>query len=182
MSEIVSILAQAFEKNRSVSFVVKQDSKKDQRIKLLMVYSLFRAYHFGKVFMNADKTACALVVDSSKKRLTFQSLIWDLKLIIQCVGLFNLPRVLKREKILKTFHPKGKFYHLWYVGVKPENQRKGLGTNVLRQILQDCNDAPIYLETSSEENFPFFEKFGFVKVIDLKQDQNILRMYKLEKS
>lgn len=65
---------------------------------------------------------------------------------------------------------------------KARKSTKRFGDKCLRQILQDCNDAPIYLETSSEENFPFFEKFGFVKVIDLKQDQNILRMYKLEKS
>lgn len=182
MSAVISILSKAFINNRSVAFVVKQDSKREKRIKLLMAYSLFKAYHFGRVFMNPEKTACALVVDSSKKKWTYQSFIWDLKLIFQCIGLFNLSRVLKREKILKTFHPKGKFYHLWYVGVLPEHQGKGLGTNVMKQIIQDCSDAPIYLETSMEENFPFYEKLGFVKVIDLKQDQNILRMYKLEKS
>ena len=109
MSAVISILSKAFINNRSVAFVVKQDSKREKRIKLLMAYSLFKAYHFGKVFMNPEKTACALVVDSSKKKWTYQSFIWDLKLIFQCIGLFNLSRVLKREKILKTFHPKGKF-------------------------------------------------------------------------
>ena len=31
-----------------------------------------------------------------------------------------------------------------------------------------------------EQNFPFYERLGFEKVIDLKQNHNILRMYKKE--
>lgn len=69
MSAVISILSKAFINNRSVAFVVKQDSKREKRIKLLMAYSLFKAYHFGRVFMNPEKTACALVVDSSKKKM-----------------------------------------------------------------------------------------------------------------
>ncbi|MDB0011446.1 GNAT family N-acetyltransferase [Crocinitomicaceae bacterium] len=174
----LSILIEAFRNNRSVKFVVKHDNKKEQRLKLLMKYSYWKALHFGSLYMNEDESACAFVVDSSKKKFAIASILWDLKLIFYCIGVFNLSRALKREKILKTFHPSGKFYHVWYIGVKEEAQGKGVGTELMNKIIMDCKDAPIHLETSMEQNFPFYERLGFEKVIDLKQDKNVLRMYR----
>jgi len=176
----LSILTEAFQENNSVQFVIKQDAKKEQRLRFLMKYSHWKATRFGKLYLNDENTACAFVIDNSKKKFSITSTIWDLRLILFCIGFTNLSRVLKREKILKTFHPSGKFYHLWYIGVKKDRQGKGLGSSMMNDLLEDCKDSPIYLETSMEKNFPFYERLGFEKVIDLKQNQSILRMYKKE--
>jgi len=176
----LSILTEAFKDNHSVQFVIKQDDKKDAKLRFLMKYSHWKATHFGKLYLNEENSACAFVIDNSKKKFSITSIVWDLRLIFFCIGISNLFRVLKREKVLKTFHPSGKFYHLWYIGVKKNQQGKGLGSLLMKQLLEDCKGSPIYLETSMEQNFPFYERLGFEKVIDLKQNHNILRMYKKE--
>jgi len=174
----LEILIDAFKDNRSVQFVVKQDGKKEERLKVLMEYSYWKATNFGTVYFIKEENACAFVIDSTKNKFSFHSVLWDLKLIFSCIGLFNLSRVLKREKILKTFHPKEKFYHLWYIGVTEEYQGKGIGSALMNEILSDCKDAPIHLETSNEKNFLFYERLGFEKLIDLQQGEFILRMFK----
>ena len=74
----------------------------------------------------------------------------------------------------KAFHPHEDFYHLWYLGVEPESQNKGIGTNFLREIIESKNDRPIYLETSTLKNIPWYEKLGFEVFHELD-----LKAYKL---
>ncbi|HEY5391120.1 MAG TPA: hypothetical protein VIJ57_03310 [Hanamia sp.] len=47
---IVDILVHSFYDNRSVNYIIKQDRKKDERIKKLMKYSFDLCHYFGDVF------------------------------------------------------------------------------------------------------------------------------------
>ncbi len=161
--QIIKILCESFEDNKSVNFVVKQDHKKDKRLKLLMRYSLFMGEHFGHIYLNKEENACAILLDSRLKSTNLQSIGWDIRLVLSCIGITNVFKVLKREGELKKLHPTQPYIHLWYIGVLKENQGKGIGSNVLKEIevLSKQESLPIYLETSTERNFPFYEKNGF---------------------
>lgn len=176
---IINILLESFSENKSVNFVVKQDKMKDKRLRILMEYSYFMSEKFGKIYLSEDKLACALLIDPIQKRTTLLSIIWDIKLLFRCIGISNLGKVLKREKSIKRNHPISNFIHLWYIGVKKNVQGKGLGTNLMNKIISDYSKIgkPIYLETSMEMNFPFYEKLGFEKVSELNDFGYDLRMY-----
>lgn len=178
MSIINEILFESFYDNKSVNFVVRQDSKKDERLKILMDYSIFMGNNFGKVYLTNDQKACAIVLDPLKKKTTLKAVLWDIKLAFSVIGINNIKKVMARENVLKKHHPKTPFIHLWYIGVRNEAQGKGLGSKLLQQIINDYPKKDIYLETSTERNFSFYKKHGFELVNDLVKDLGYhLHMY-----
>jgi ribosomal protein S18 acetylase RimI-like enzyme len=55
-------------------------------------------------------------------------------------------------------------WYLMYLGVDPEAQGNGTGSAILRESLRSVMErqaAPAYLETGTERNVRFYERFGF---------------------
>lgn len=160
---VIQLLKQSFETNKASLFVVKPGKKRPKRFEKLLRYSVFKGKTTGQVLLSDDQKACAILIESQKNKNSFSLFIKDLELIINCIGVFRLPRVLKRERIIKKHHPKDDFIHLWYLGVDPKEQGKGKGAKLLGEIktLADKKNCPIYLETSIESNHQFYTKHGF---------------------
>lgn len=59
--------------------------------------------------------------------------------------------------------PKNPHWHLGPVGVLPEHQRRGIGTDLMRRFCReiDACGSSAYLETDRPENVAFYRKFGF---------------------
>ena len=57
----------------------------------------------------------------------------------------------------------GSFYYINIIGVAPESQGQGFGGKLLRALIEKAEKEgkSIYLETETEENVKFYEKFGF---------------------
>ena len=160
---IVEILSKAFKDNNSVRFVVKQDASRQRRISRLMEYSLKMCTAFGEVWLSDDEKSCALILLPDKKKTTIKTILWDLKLAFSVIGLSRVFSVLKREALVKKDHPKIPFCYLWFIGVEPEHQGKGIGSSLLKSIVErfDLVNRPIYLETSVEANLSWYKHFGF---------------------
>jgi ribosomal protein S18 acetylase RimI-like enzyme len=64
-------------------------------------------------------------------------------------------------------HPTDRHWYLVVAGVRPEAQRRGLGSRLMRNELEmaDANGIPVYLETADPANVAFYQRFGFT-VID----------------
>lgn len=69
-----------------------------------------------------------------------------------------------RESKINKLHPKTPIYYLWFIGVNPSEQNKGIGTKLLQEVINEgrSKGRPIYLETSTLKNIPWYEKFGFI--------------------
>lgn len=160
---VINILADSFADNKSVNYIVKQDSKKAQRLLSLLEYSFDICLLFGDIFLSEDKKACALIVFPDKKITTLKSILLDAKLAISCMGLGNIKKAMDRETKIKESHPKGLMYYLWFIGVENPDQGKGIGSKLLAEVIQEgiSKGRPIYLETSTLKNIPWYEKFGF---------------------
>ena len=115
----------------------------------------------------------------SNKKTTFKSILWDIKLVVNCIGIGNISKVLKRESEIKKNHPDFPFIHLWYIGVDPNAQGKGHGTRLIQEIITDSKklNLPIYLETSNTRNFPFYEKSGFRVIHEMNSLGYSLKMF-----
>ena len=83
----------------------------------------------------------------------------------RCTG-----RVLSTMNTMDKHHPSEEHYYLPFVGVDPDHQRRGIGSAVLRPVLQRCDDerVPAYLEASSEGNRALYERNGFVVMRELR--------------
>lgn len=160
---VVDILAQSFDDNQSVNYIVQQDQNRPKRIKALMDYSFEVCYAFGKVFLSDDRKACALVLFPDQKRTSLKSILLDVKLILSSVGISNIQKALSREAKIKNLQPKELMYYLWFIGVDPKYQNTGAGTKLLNEIIEDSSrkKRQIFLETSTLKNLPWYKKFGF---------------------
>ena len=160
---VVDILTKSFDTNQSVNYIVKQDAKRAQRVSALMDYSFEVCYLFGDVFLSDDKKACVLVTYPDQKKTTLKSMLLDAKLIFSSVGLKNIKKTLARESLINKIQPKELKYYLWFIGVDPEYQNKGIGSVLLNEIIEDSEHKKrlVFLETSTLKNLPWYEKFGF---------------------
>lgn len=66
-------------------------------------------------------------------------------------------------------HPRDRHWSLEALGIRPEAQRKGLGTQLVQPILDRADSEGIYcyLETSNPANVAYYERFGFRVTTDL---------------
>jgi hypothetical protein len=160
---VVDILAESFIDNQSVNYIIKQDKKKNQRIRKLMAYSFDICYLYGEVFLTDDKSGCALILFPDKKKNNLRSILLDIKLIFSCIGIHNIKKATNRESKIKELQPKKSMYYLWFIGVASDKQNKGIGSALIKEVIKDAQSKqrPVYLETSTLKNIPWYEKFGF---------------------
>ena len=160
---IVNILTTSFDDNKSINYIIKRGPKRVQRIKALMEYSFDMCYLFGDVFLSDDKKGSALILLPDKKKTNLKSIFLDIKLIIAGIGLANIMKAMRREAQVEKVHPKTLIYYLWFIGVDPKEQNKGIGSALLKEVIEEglSKQRPIYLETSTSKNIPWYEKFGF---------------------
>lgn len=161
---VIAILSKSFEKNKSTNHAIIQDNKKKKRLEYLIGYCFEVAYSWGDVFIGDEGDSCCLLVYPNKKKPIFSSLFLDLKLIFKSVGLRNIGKLLEKERQVRKAHPVGPFCNLWFIGVIPTKQGKGLGGKLLKEVLayvDKKNNLPIFLETSTDRNIAFYKKHGF---------------------
>eukprot|EP01037_Dinobryon_pediforme_P007121 gene7121-7187_t len=81
---------------------------------------------------------------------------------IQMIGL-TIHQALNRESAIKKLQPKVDMAYLWFIGVDPIVQHKGSGSKLLSEVIDLANRQilPVFLETSTLTNLPWYKRFGF---------------------
>ena len=61
-------------------------------------------------------------------------------------------------------------WYLMLLGADPAYQRQGAGTALLQPVLamSDRDGVPAYLETQKPENVPWYHRFGFEVIEEIK--------------
>ncbi|MCH5684023.1 GNAT family N-acetyltransferase [Niabella sp. W65] len=128
-----------------------------------MAYSYEICSMFGQVLITEDESACALLLYPDKKRPSFKSVLLDIQLVFQCLGIKNIKKAANREALIKNLQPKELITYLWFIGVDTDKQNKGLGSNLLKSIISESDQQGriLCLETSTLKNIPWYKKFGF---------------------
>lgn len=160
---VTAILSKSFADNKSVNYIVKQDEKKIRRLQGLMEYSFDVCHFFGDVFLSEDRKGCALITYPERKKTILKSILLDIRLIARTTGLANVKKAMQREGTIKKIHPEGLLYYLWFIGVEPADQGKGIGSSLLTEVVAEGlkQKRTICLETSTEKNIPWYQKHGF---------------------
>ena len=75
----------------------------------------------------------------------------------------RVPRSLSGLRVIEERHPKAPHWYLSVLGTEPSRQGEGLGSAVLRPVLDECDrlEIPAYLETGTERNVAFYARHGF---------------------
>lgn len=89
------------------------------------------------------------------------------EIIFQAIGLGGMSKTLDREAQIKKKQLKAPMVYLWFIGVSPLYQHRGICSKLLREVLDEAKrmNRPVFLETSILKNIAWYERFGF-KVYD----------------
>jgi ribosomal protein S18 acetylase RimI-like enzyme len=84
---------------------------------------------------------------------------------------------------VEGLHPTEPHWYLFTLGTAPERQGQGVGSALLRSMLNHIDEAgdPAYLESSKERNVPLYARFGFEVVEELPPESGsptIWRMWR----
>jgi ribosomal protein S18 acetylase RimI-like enzyme len=71
---------------------------------------------------------------------------------------------------MEQSHPREPHWYLPQIGVEPNAQGKGFGAALMRHALARCDQerALAYLEASKPENIPFYQRYGFEVIGEIR--------------
>ena len=169
---LATTLTQAFDDDPLTTWLFPDPTARRRKLPTFF-RALFRAaLPFGEVY-TTDESRCAAIWNPPG---TFP-MGWrkDAQLGFTTARLVG-PRIVSCSRGLMYFashHPKEPHWYLQMLGTQPEWQGKGAGSAILAPVLERCDreGARAYLESSKEQNIPFYKRHGF----DVTQEINVPR-------
>lgn len=160
---LVETLAQAFQTDPALSWILPDPAHRARALRGLFRVLVPADMRAGIALRAANDEAAALWRAPGRAHsggLEF------LRTVIPLVTTFGtvLPRGLKVQGGIDAHRPKGRFWYLHYVGVRPVDQGKGHGGRIIRAqtAVADTQGLPCWLETATPENVPLYERLGFI--------------------
>jgi ribosomal protein S18 acetylase RimI-like enzyme len=101
----------------------------------------------------------------------FQREVRALPMLLNATGLSRFGRLLKLREAMDDKHPmKRPHDYLWFLGVHPDAQGKGLGSRLLQSKTERMDAAGRcgFLETATPRNLPLYQRHGFEIVTDYR--------------
>jgi GNAT superfamily N-acetyltransferase len=158
-----AVLARAFYDDPPMRWVIKDDGRREELLRRSFGLYLRRLW-----FKQEHCYTTASVVGAAVWELPGR---WKAGVFAQ-LGLLPsmaringrlLPRMLRALAVVESNHPTEPHYYLPLVGVEPGWRGRGLGSALLRPVLQRCDEErmPAYLEATSPRNRALYERHGF---------------------
>lgn len=131
-----------------------------------MIENQYKTGKFNSVAVNAKGAVQGVALwqgPDEPKGIPLGEMLRMLLIAPNIFGYSHIYRSLAGASAVEAKHPKYKHYYLAYVGVSPLCQGQGIGSTLIKPILQRADEEgiPCYLETGSPDNLPFYEKYGF---------------------
>lgn len=168
-------LSSAFEDYSFFTFLLPEKVKRKE--KLLGLFEGLERYGLRYGYVQASSLNFEGVAIWLNSEIMKMSLISYIRCgffkVIRKLGLKATMRYLKILDFMTELHKKHMpepHWHFAYLGVSPENQRKGYGAFLIEEMLKysKSDNWPYYLETAEEKNIDFYERFGFKLVESVK--------------
>jgi ribosomal protein S18 acetylase RimI-like enzyme len=161
---IIELLAECLDTNKSINWIVKQDSQRKERIRHLIDYSFDACIDSDQICLTDDQNGVIISSLSDDKLPFLEEAYLTARFIFKVTGLDGIGKAWRREEYVKSYHPQDHEYiYLWFIAVDKTEQGKGIGSKMIKGIIDKSNieSLPIYVETSDERNLKFYQKHGF---------------------
>ena len=157
-------LAQAFYDDPVFAWFWPRQSRRYERIvRFFRGMSLERStLPFGHVYTTDAVAGGALWLPPGEGQ---SSTMETIRLVPEMVRVWgrDIGRAFKGISLMEANHPHEDHWYLWFLGVAPEWRGAGLGSALLRPVLDRCDAGgmPAYLEATSPLNRRLYERHGF---------------------
>lgn len=159
----VDALASAFDDDPVLQWFVRQDGGRERakRAALRNAFQLFAP--LGESFVDDGGGGAALWAAHDRWQLSPLRELMLLPLYLRVCTLRRVPRLVAGFKALERRHPRAPHHYLFLLGVRKERQGTGLGSALLRPMLERCDAEGVgaYLENSKDANLAFYRRHGF---------------------
>lgn len=160
---IVRTLVRAFADDPFVRWIVRPGGG-EELLRSYMDMALRRmTMPHGAVYTTDDLRAVALWAPPGTWDLSVGDQLALLPTVLRIVGVGRLPAVAQGIGEIEAGRPEPPWWFLTLLGTEPAAQRTGLGSAVLRPVLERCDreGIPAVLDTCVESNLRFYARHGF---------------------
>lgn len=169
------ILAEAFDRDPAINWLVRQDQKRAEAIHLLFQVAFDKlTFPYGDVYITENSDGAALWTPPGSWQLGFPAQLMLLPNYLRACKFSRMHVVIPRIQAIQRLHPSFPHYYLFALGVKPPLQGRGIGSDLLRHVLAKCDEMhlPAYLEASAEQNRDLYMRHGFMVVREFLMGDN----------
>ena len=161
---LTATMARAFDDDPVINWAAAQDKHRARRVYDMMAMAVNRlTMPFGEVYTTEGIQGGAGWTPPGKWKLGMLQQLMLLPAMVKVTTLRRLPAVMGGMNAIEKKHPHEPHYYLLGLGVEPDLQGRGLGTQLMAPTLARCDaeGMPAYLESSKEINVPLYERNGF---------------------
>lgn len=167
---IVAMLVRAFDDDPVATYMFPGSRRRQLGLHSFFTSQLRRQYlPRGNVYVTEDLNGAALWAPPGKER-TLGSEALQLSQLLPTVPFLASSHTIGALRLLlkiEGLHPTERHWYLFTLGTGPKHQGKGIGSALLRTVLEQVDEEgePAFLESSKESNISLYARFGF-KVIN----------------
>lgn len=177
------LLAEAFHHDPMYKLILPEKNKRIQVLFWLFSKIIHYSQLYGEVFATPELTGVACWLPPGETNLSMKRLIRSglcavpFKMGWKSYYLFN-NYMQYMSKLRRDCAPELHWY-LWTIGVETFRQGKGIGSMLLKKILEKVNQdrTACYVQTDSEKNLGFYQRYGFKVVGEEKVLSSKLRVW-----
>jgi GNAT superfamily N-acetyltransferase len=165
MPELSAVIARAFEDDPLYEWFLPNPVTRVARSTALnmAMFPRLLPFDFIEMYTTTDRAGASIWIGPEKWEPPPKAMIGALPASMRALGLRGIARMTGAMGALKKEHPKGPHWYLMGLATDPPKQRTGVGTALVRPMLERCDADHIgaYLETQKRINVPYYERFGF---------------------
>jgi GNAT superfamily N-acetyltransferase len=164
-------MARAFLDDPVVHWLFRDEAVRAERLELLYAELLLRRLSMphGEVYTTDELSGGCLWSPPGTWKMGPLQMARQLVIGWRVWG-WDLPRALAGLDRIGRKHPHGEIFYLALLGVVPEEQGRGLGSQLMFPVLERCDreGIPAYLESSTERSRELYKRHGFEVVEEVR--------------
>jgi len=161
--QLVEVLADAFADDPAFVYMLPPDlRRREARLRGFFHLEVPRSERLGGVWKTADGAGAAIWYPPDQWRPSTWEALRQTPAALRVFGR-QLSLASSALTTMWAHHPRQPHWYLYYLAAVPSRQSTGIGSALLRPVLQHCDEegSPAYLEATSERNRALYRRHGF---------------------